>query len=211
MGNLKRGLAGFITVFSFLAFIILLPSIFKIEQLSNFDLFVSSNVSKLWSPGLTSFFIAVTQIGNIGLLLPISFVLFIFLIYKNDFYESFILALSTFGGAVSVLFLKELTKIPRLDAGLIHEASFSFPSGHATMTTVFFLTIGYILRDRIKNLPLKMLFEVMCISLVILVGLSRIYLGVHRPTEVAAGFLLGTFCVSISIVVGHKLFKELTQ
>lgn len=203
MGNLKRKLASFIAVFSLSTFVILLPSFLKIDHLSNFDILVSKNISGLWSPTLTSFFIIVTEIGNINLLLPLSLLIFIFLVYRNYIYESVVFVLSTIGGAISVFILKELTKIPRLEVSLVHESSFSFPSGHTTMATIFFLVIGYIVRDHIENFRERMFFETACMVLVILVGFSRIYLGVHRPTEVVAGFILGVFSVSASISIGH--------
>lgn len=203
MGKLKKNLAIFIAIFSLLAFIVFLPSVFKINTFSDFDLLISENVSHFWSDGLTTFFLTITGLGNIFVLLALSIILLLLLISRRRFYESFVLLSSILAGSLSVMIFKEFTKVPRLENSLIEELSFSFPSGHTAMTTIFFLTLGYLLRDRIKNLTTRLVFEVVCVCIIVLVGFSRIYLGVHRPTEVVAGFLLGTFCVSLSIVLGH--------
>lgn len=205
MGNFKKHSAIFIAIFSLVTFIVLLPSILSIDHISGLDLFVENSMPSLWSPELISFFLFITQIGNISVLLPLSVALFLFLAIKRHVYESYLFATAMFLGTFLVLALKELTKIPRLANALVTENSFSFPSAHTAMTTIFFLTLGYIFGHRIKNSAARFIFEAVCVSVIALVGFSRIYLSVHRPSEVFAGFLLGVFCVSISTILCHKL------
>lgn len=204
MKIIQKRPAIFIAALSLLTFLVLLPSVLKIDHISDFDLLVETKIASMWSPTLVSFFLVVTQLGNIFFLLPLSLILFLFLLSKKHMYESYLLLLSMFTGALFVLILKELTKIPRLASGLVTENSFSFPSGHTTLTTIFFLMLGYLLRHHIKNPVTRFIFEAFCVAVVVLVGLSRIYLNVHRPSEVVAGFLLGVFCVSISTIICHK-------
>jgi undecaprenyl-diphosphatase len=68
----------------------------------------------------------------------------------------------------------------------------SFPSGHATMSAVIFLTLGAILAIHEPQRRMRILFITAAVILTLLVGVSRVYLGVHYPTDVIAGWCLGT-------------------
>jgi undecaprenyl-diphosphatase len=67
----------------------------------------------------------------------------------------------------------------------------SFPSGHATLSAITFLTLGALLASLHGSLRLKVYFLSLAILLTIAVGISRIYLGVHYPTDVLAGWCIG--------------------
>ena len=67
----------------------------------------------------------------------------------------------------------------------------SFPSGHATLSAVTYLTLGALLASLHEPLRFKIYFLSLAILLTIAVGISRIYLGVHYPTDVLAGWCLG--------------------
>lgn len=208
MSNVKKHSAAFIATFSFAAFLVLLPSISTFDHISNLDMLVEHMVPSFWSPALVLLFFAITEIGSISVLLPLSTILFLLLVLKKHTCESYLFGIAMSLGVILVLVLKEITRIPRLASGLAYESSFSFPSAHATMTAIFFLTLGYIFAHHIKNVTARTIFEVFCVSIIILVGFSRIYLSVHRPSEVFAGFLLGAFCVSISTLISHKLCNK---
>ena len=77
----------------------------------------------------------------------------------------------------------------------------SFPSGHATLSAITYLTLGALLAGLHESLRFKIYFLGLAILLTIAVGISRIYLGVHYPTDVLAGWCIGAawaaFCWSI--------------
>jgi undecaprenyl-diphosphatase len=67
----------------------------------------------------------------------------------------------------------------------------SFPSGHATLSAITYLTLGALLASLHGSLRFKVYFLSLAILLTIAVGISRIYLGVHYPTDVLAGWCIG--------------------
>ena len=67
----------------------------------------------------------------------------------------------------------------------------SFPSGHATLSAIAYLTIGAVLSRASPSATLNLYFMVLAMALTVVIGFSRIYLGVHYPTDVLAGWCIG--------------------
>ncbi len=80
---------------------------------------------------------------------------------------------------------------PDLVAHLAEVQSASFPSGHAMVSAIAYLTLGVLLARAHERRRTKILVMTYAITLTLLIGLSRIYLGVHWPTDVLAGWALG--------------------
>jgi undecaprenyl-diphosphatase len=98
------------------------------------------------------------------------------------------------GGAVleSLLKLGFARPRPELVSHLVSVNSFSFPSGHTTMATITYLTLGVILARVQKRRRMKLYILAIVSILALLVGPTRIYLGVHWPIDVLAGLWIGT-------------------
>jgi undecaprenyl-diphosphatase len=67
----------------------------------------------------------------------------------------------------------------------------SFPSGHATLSAITYLTIGALLAQAFPSFPASFYFMSLATFLTVLIGVSRVYLGVHYPTDVLAGWCIG--------------------
>src|ERR1051325_9242719 len=78
--------------------------------------------------------------------------------------------------------------------------SYSFPSGHALCSFCFYLVLAGLLSARIRSLALRIMIWTLAIVMVIIIGLSRIYLGVHYPSDVLAGYLAAAVWVGAIIV-----------
>lgn len=107
---------------------------------------------------------------------------------------------------ISVQTLKELFRIPRPSESLIEATGYAFPSGHATGS--IFLTLSIIFLTR--NTPTVLRYSIWTTAavLALLIGASRIHLGVHTPTQVLAGYALGFLCMVLFLVTRKKLLRR---
>lgn len=110
------------------------------------------------------------------------------------------LVIMTMGGAIIGMGAKYLFARPRPDLvePLIHTYTPSFPSGHAMTSMVFFLSLAVLTAPLFKQAKARRAVLAMAIISSVLVGGSRIVLGVHWPTDIIAGWLLGILWVSAS-------------
>src|SRR6185295_15170286 len=103
--------------------------------------------------------------------------------------------LTSVGGAtIAMTLLKIFFERPRptIVPHLSVVADASFPSGHSMISAVFYLTVSAMLARVIERKPVKIYLISGAVILSILIGLTRIYLGVHYPTDVLAGWCMGT-------------------
>ncbi|MEA1888478.1 MAG: phosphatase PAP2 family protein [Pseudomonadota bacterium] len=84
----------------------------------------------------------------------------------------------------------------------------SFPSGHAMMSTVVFLTLGALLSLSTNDNRIKIYILCWSILLTILVGISRLYLGVHWPTDILAGWLAGAVWALLCLLAGNWILRR---
>jgi undecaprenyl-diphosphatase len=113
-------------------------------------------------------------------------------------------------GAILSTFLKLGFDRPRPDlvAHLAHAYSSSFPSGHAMLSAVTYLTLGVLLARAHERRRTKIIVMTYGVTLTVLIGLSRIYLGVHWPTDVMAGWALGTAWAALWWLIAWQLQRR---
>jgi undecaprenyl-diphosphatase len=156
---------------------------------------------------LTEIMIFITNLGSTLMIVTLGLVIFWLIWKRHSGEEAWRFLMTLAGGAIMNNLLKEIIKRPRplLTSPLIDETSFSFPSGHTMNATVLYLLLVFYMFRFLDRYKLKWFFIVGLICLVILIGVSRIYLGVHYPSDVAAGFLAGIFWLLIVV-----LFEKVT-
>lgn len=154
---------------------------------------------------LTPFVKVLTQFCGEITITCFAIVLFIILMIKNKKLALF-MALNIICSVILNNAIKFIILRPRPleENRLIHASGYSFPSGHAMNGIVFYGFLVYLLYKMIKNKPLKYSLMILINIVVFLVGLSRIYLGVHYTSDVIAGYLFGFAYLIISISLLRK-------
>ncbi len=139
----------------------------------------------------------ITAIGYYWVVLPLLAAFAYAFYYRGRRVSAALIVISTLGGTVLTTALKTVfqrTRPELFDSG--YTASFySFPSGHATVAVGFYGTLALLLAWRLTGFR-RWAVAVLDIVLVLLIGFSRLYLGVHYPTNVLAGFLSAPLWIS---------------
>jgi undecaprenyl-diphosphatase len=145
-----------------------------------------------------------TALGSPALLVLVVFGIAGALLIRRQHHGVVLLLSATLGGRFLNVFLKEVFSRPRPDLALrlTEVASASFPSGHAMDSATIYLTTAAILARLVEPLALKVYVLVLAILLSFVAGVTRVYLGVHYPSDVLAGWTAGLgwalFCWTVA-------------
>lgn len=154
------------------------------EMMSKFVASIRCDVLDFWMKFVTSF-------GNTATIFILLFVVLWLLIKMVRNRE---LAFFFFGSLIGNVLInqgiKALIRRERPINSLIYVGGFSFPSGHAMVSMAFYGMLIYVFYKLVKNNKLKYLLMVFCAVLILLIGFSRIYLGVHYFSDVLVGFFV---------------------
>ena len=134
----------------------------------------------------------ITALGGVAVLTLLVTLVVLHFLLRGKWRTGTFLAFVVIAGTLISNALKVFFDRPRPDlTGIVHIATASFPSGHATVSAVTYLSLGVVLARASDRKRLKLFYIAAAIFLTGIVGLSRLYLGVHYPTDVAAGWALG--------------------
>lgn len=152
----------------------------------------------------------VTALGGIGPLAFFSAVAAGYLFFDRKLRMSLYLAFATGGSVVASLLLKKLFDRPRPSVvpHLTEVYTSSFPSGHSMLSAAIYLTLGSLLAASIPRITLKIYVLAVAIVLSLAVGISRVYLGVHYPTDVLAGWMAGMIWALLCWFVARWLQRK---
>lgn len=205
LNKIKRYKSFVIFLISFIIFIILLISVLN-ENIQGFDTYIYNFVSSLKSNLMTVFFKTITKLADKEVLILIAILCLIF-IKNKKFGVNIAVNLVTIG--LINYILKEIIQRqrPPLELRMIEENSFSFPSGHAMASVAFYGLIIYFIYGNFKNKKIRIIINISLSILIFLIGISRIYLGVHYPSDVLAGFMFSIVYLILYITFILKGFK----
>ncbi len=195
-------------VFSLILFIFVTISVVKKSPWVNaFDLSISKAVRSFASPGLTKFTLIFTSTLNplqtTVIVLLISGTLFYF---KKKWQSIFLLTNSLIIGFVINTLAKIIIARPRPGfKHLIHVSSYSYPSGHAMGAMLLFGSLIIIINSIFKKSARIALVNILLGMLIVLIGISRIYINVHYATDILGDWSLGYVCLVISYWVFFKI------
>ncbi len=143
---------------------------------------------------LRVFFVEITHLGGTVALTVATAIVAGLLLFERRYRPALLVLVCVLGGTLLSSGLKLGLDRPRPDLvpHLVDVLSPSFPSGHAMLSTVVYLTLGLLLARFEFARAATRLYVVGCaVALVLLIGASRVYLGVHWPSDVLAGWCLG--------------------
>jgi undecaprenyl-diphosphatase len=148
----------------------------------------------LGPPGTPAVVRDITALGSAVVLIIMTLLILGFLWISGRVRIAAMIAVATVGGQALNLGLKHAFARERPDAALhlVEVSSTSFPSGHSMASSIFYLTMGVLLARTASRRREKTYFVGAAILITFLIGFSRVYLGVHWPSDVLAGLLLGT-------------------
>ena len=151
----------------------------------------------------------ITNFGGVIGLIIIAIIISSILIIKKHKLMGFLiwLNLAISGGLNQIL--KRLVQRPRpTEYRLIEESGYSFPSGHSMVSAAFYGFFIYLIFKNVKNKHIKWISITSLSVLIILIGISRIYLGVHYTSDVMAGFVISiSYLVIFTSIVNDYLDK----
>ncbi|WP_052999327.1 phosphatase PAP2 family protein [Staphylococcus aureus] len=156
----------------------------------------------------TSIMLGATKVGEVWAMLCISLLLVAYLMLKRHKIEALFFALTMALSGILNPVLKNIFDRERPTLlRLIDITGFSFPSVHAMGSTAYFGSGIYLLK-RLNQGNSKGILIGLCAAMILLISISRVYLGVHYPTDIIAGIIGGVFCIILStLLLRNKLIN----
>mgnify|MGYP003126507646 FL=1 len=175
----------------------------KDELLPQYDQAITDYVISFRTAGLTKYFIFITNIGDLyGYLIVLAISSFIsyffFKRWRGVVQTIFVLVVASLSNVILKRF------IDRARPGIEHLVSvetLSYPSGHAMSAMAFYGFVIYLFSRFKINIFLKTLIIILLVFIILNIGISRIYLGVHYPSDIAGGYIAGFIWVVFCILI----------
>jgi undecaprenyl-diphosphatase len=154
----------------------------------------------------------ITALGGVAVLSIVTAVTAGFLLMRRQYHAVVFLLVATLSGWLVSSTLKSLFNRPRPDISFqsSYVSSSSFPSGHSMLSAVVYLSLGALLARFVSGWRIRVYFLTVALSLTFLVGLSRVYMGVHFPTDVLAGWTAGLVWATLCWLAARYLQKRRT-
>ena len=188
----------------------LAEGIFRKES-SDLDNKFSLWVHSFANPTLDKVFKFFTDMGSILSVTVLSVLTFGFLARRKHPHAAWLMSMATGGGVLLNVVLKTVFRRPRPALWLSPDPplrTFSFPSGHATVTFCFCGGLSWVGYKFIKNPLVLAGWLILLLVCTVMVGLSRIYRGVHYLTDVVGGYISGCFWLAL-LLSGISVYDQL--
>jgi len=177
---------------------------FPLDRSNPLNLAAAAFIQSFRTPALNGVVIFFTNVASPTGLTVLAIIVALILWFHGKTRHMVQLAVTLSVGALIVWLIKISVQLPRPAGGLIPEDGYSFVSGHATYAVIFFALIAYAYKSHIQSRILRLIFLAVMALLAFLVGMSRIYLGVHYFTDVLGGFILGGIVAAVSIMLFER-------
>lgn len=173
------------------------------EKLGSFDDSITATALSWSSPALDGYLGIITHLGDRYAYIVLTVLLFVyFYIRKRNLIFAIEAVVVLIIAGVASFWLKDLIGRPRPEgAHLLGVKNMSFPSGHAMSSIAFYGFLIHLTWRIYKNNLKKVILTLLLLIIILSIGLSRIYLQVHYPSDVLAGYAAGGICLIFFILV----------
>jgi undecaprenyl-diphosphatase len=155
-----------------------------------FDEAMRAAINQHASPTLTSVMRFITFFGSTAFIVGLGICVVILFIWIKWKHAAFLFTITMAGALALNGVLKFFFHRARPKAYFgVAPTSYSFPSGHSLYSLCFYGMLAFIISARLQSLAVSFVVWTLAVSLILLVGMSRIYLGVHYPNDVLAGYM----------------------
>jgi len=168
---------------------------------ANLDIWINGFMNTHVGPVLISIAEWTSTIGAVGVPITAGVVIGGIFMFHGRWRSAVIMLLSIASAFTLFSIMKEFFGRARPDNALVLLTDPSFPSGHATMAAVFFFVCAYLFAPKISHWIWRELCIVLCVLATVIIGLSRVILNVHWTSDIIAGWSLGIFCATASIIL----------
>lgn len=199
---LKNNKRWSILLICLIVFLFILGNVLN-NKITAFDTNIYNAINIVKNDIATNMFKVITEFGSAKILIIIA--LASLFIVKN---KKIGIAICANLASIGVLnqILKNIIQRPRpIEFRLVEESGYSFPSGHSMASMAFYGLIIYFIYKNIKNKTVRNSICIVLSALIFLIGISRIYLGVHYASDVIAGFLVSIAYLIVYVTYILKL------
>jgi membrane-associated phospholipid phosphatase len=179
------------------------------DPIVHYDRAIAAYLHSLANPSLTTFFLVVTALGSIEILALVGVVVAVILARRRQWLYFWTWAAAVGGSALLNHLIKDLFARPRpsFEHPLLLETSYSFPSGHAMESFVVYGMLAYFAVLTLRSWRARTAVVTGVALLVILIGFSRMYVGVHYFSAVVAGYAAGGVWLS-ALITGAETIRR---
>ncbi len=191
-----------VSVFLFIIFLNFGSHVKEMSGGIYFDQRIISSISQNVTPTLKSIMIVISFLGSARFYIPVYLIVVAIFIKYKKYLNSIVIVNGVLGSAILNFIIKGYyLRIRPEEFFKIEEIGFSFPSGHSMVAASSYFILTYILfREKPWNFK-KIISWLATFVLVLAIGYSRIYLGVHWPTDVIAGLSLGFIWAYLNMII----------
>lgn len=183
-----------------------------------FDKFVMEYAAGLRHEYIDKVMIFISRSGDTMFAIIFTLLIIVFFYRINKRREANFYAVNILAIAIVSQGLKYLAKRPRPEgqwlvdiSGYSHVGGYSFPSGHSMISMAGALILIYFILDNFKNRVLAHVFSIGVFIYATLVGLSRVYVGVHYPSDVVASWTVASIWVLVTLIVFRRKRKSIVR
>jgi membrane protein DedA with SNARE-associated domain/membrane-associated phospholipid phosphatase len=162
------------------------------------------------TPDLTTLMVVVTTVGGTAVVTSVALVTTAALAWRRRWSEALLVAGTTLGAGLLIVVLKPLvgrSRPPRIDQ-LMLETNQSFPSGHALASAAVLGVLALVLIPRRPRRVPRILLVAIAAAAAAMIGLSRLYLGVHWASDVVGGWLIGAMWLAVCLTAARVAAKR---